>query len=293
MADATTTATEPQDNRVDCPACDLGWARNGRGRCRLCLGTALVAPGTASTLAGAVPEPGPVPTLHQGAGKPPHIGRGVLVAQRDVRARGGAERTSELRDGSSYSSAEEIIALGGDTLLALGVVATVEGAQLVGDGRLKVLCQLEHPESGEVWQQTQDVSIDMGPEQTVGQAERGAVTSAFAYFLVRVLAMPRGYRDGLPLDVAASPVVTPPSKAKVEARDPEADAQSILAAIAAAKTNVELTAVRERYRQAIKRRQIPERFHARITEALSERQLVCTANDANRAAEGPQTGRAA
>lgn len=293
------------DTRVICTACDgTGWSRSARGRCQRCKGSCLVeplAPGEKETSASPIPELGKEPVVHRGP-KPPHIARAVLVAQRDVREKGGAQRTSQMADGSSYSSAEEILSLGGDALLGVGVISSVDHVEPQlepgGGRRLAVTLLLEHPESGEVWERVIPVAVAVDSEHTLAQSEFAAATSAHAYFLVRVLAMPRGYRDEEVLARERERATRPDDGAKVlqkPASDSQADTLTVLLAdVAAARTVAELTGVEARSIKAIKNREIRrDRDERQLTNAISERRLAVTANDANRAAEGAQRGEAA
>jgi hypothetical protein len=308
MADATTTV-DPTDTRIICPACDGScWSRSARGRCLRCKGCGLIEPASkeADPAADPIPFVGVMPTVYRGP-KPPHIGRAVLVAQRDVRALGGAKRSSRAISAQgeySYSDAEEIISLGGDALLPLGVTATVLDAQpFIEPGpngpvrRLAVTLQLEHPESGEVWEApVRHVAVALDGEHTLSQAEYAATTSAFAYFLVHTLAMPRGYRTAiapmLPVDDA------PPAPAEVKPEQPRksdtnAIVQDLAASVRATKSVAELDGVAMRVRRTFGRElknQTAQRF---LVGVIEEHRLVVAASDAHLAAEGPQTGRAA
>lgn len=203
-----------------------------------------------------------------------------------------------MADGSSYSSAEEILSLGGDALLALGVTSCVDHVEPLLDGtgqpRLAVTLRLEHPESGEVWERVEHVAVSPPDrEHTLAQAEFAAATSAHAYFLVRVLAMPRGYRGESALS-KERPDEGPTVLVKPEPTKQSDAATVLLADVAAAKTEAEMLAVQAKFLLAVKKRQLRgEVEQKRVGEAIGERMLVCKANDAHRAAEGEQRGRAA
>lgn len=308
MADATNEAV---DTRVLCPACDGScWSRSARGRCMRCKGAGLIQPSTeeGDSSLDPIPALGEMPTVFRGP-KPPHIGRAVLVAQRDVRALGGAKRSSwaiNAQGDYSYSDAEEIISLGGDALLPLGVTSTVVDVQpFVEPGptgpvrRLSVTLQLEHPESGEVWEApVRHVALNLDGEHSLSQAEHAAATSAFAYFLVHTLAMPRGYRTAIAPMLPAQADAAPPASSGEATPEPRKAVSSetvhqLAEQVKATKTVAELEVLAKRVRRMFGREIRSQAAQKFLGGLLEEHRLVVVANDAHAAAEGPQTGRAA
>lgn len=298
------SAHAEEDRRVICPACDGScWSRSARGRCLRCKGTGLILPATLheESLAApsVLPPLGPQPVIYRGP-QPPHIARAVLVAQRDARELGGAVRRAVMltADGNvRYADAEELISLGGDVLLPLGVAASVANTTPnieLSEGavrRLTVTLWLSHPESGEVWEAERQIAVAWDQEHTLSQAENAAATVAFATWLVHTLAIPRGYRSVhvVERERQSAAAEAAPKPEKPPARDLVAEAQ---AAIAGAQTVAELEHVAKRVRREFTRSIRRGEDQVALNAAIEERRLRVSAKDAHGAAEGPQ-GRAA
>lgn len=284
MQSVTTTET------VDCPVCDgTGNSRSATGACRTCDGLKRV------ILQRPPADPLPIESVsseRMAGSKPPHIARACLLAQRTI---GPIEKLAvNPHEGYRYAAADRVIELARAKLLEHGVMPSIDEVVPQEGCRLLLVMQLEHVVSGEVWRRSRSIAvIDDG--QGWDKAENAARTVGFSYWLQDVLAIPRAADKGEDIDQRGRAEQGGGRSGASESRgrkavpNPDDAVRALLGELSSASTQAELVRARRSVSRALKARTVGGRAELDLLQVTDqEAELRVNANEAARAAEGPQ-----